>query len=59
MVGPAMLVNRITQFYWSDTLGSLERAADSISILEMAEHSEISVLMPHSDASAYHSMVST
>ena len=54
-----MLVNRITQFYWSDTLGSLERAADSISILEMAEQSEISVLMPHSDASAYHSMVST
>jgi hypothetical protein len=54
-----MLVNRITQFYWSDTLRSLERAADSISILEMAEHSKISVLMPHSDASAHHSMVST
>ena len=53
-----MLVKRIAKSYMPDTSGSLECAADSISILDLAEHSEISVLIPHSDASTYHTMVS-
>ncbi|KAH9048160.1 trafficking protein particle complex subunit 10 [Lactarius hengduanensis] len=35
---------------------SLECAEDCISLVDLAENSEISVLIPHSDASAYHTM---
>jgi len=60
MVGPRMLVEtHIAKSYLPDTSGSLEWAPDSISILDLAEHSEISVSIPHSDASAYHTIVST
>ena len=59
MVSPRVLINHVVKHFFSDALGNLECAADSISILELAEHSEISVLIPHSDASAYHTLVST
>ncbi|KAI9510228.1 trafficking protein particle complex subunit 10 [Russula earlei] len=39
-----------------DTLASLECAADNISILNLAKNSEVAVLIPHSDASTYHTM---
>lgn len=39
-----------------ETSVSLERTADSISILNLAEHSEVSLLIPHSDASTLHTM---
>ncbi|KAH9966604.1 trafficking protein particle complex subunit 10 [Russula dissimulans] len=39
-----------------DASVSLERAEDSISILDLAKDSEVSVLIPHSDASAYNTM---
>ena len=58
VVGPRKLVKHIAKSYLLDTSGSLEYTADSISILDLAEHSEISILIPHSDASAYHTMVS-
>ncbi|KAI0306635.1 hypothetical protein B0F90DRAFT_1691802 [Multifurca ochricompacta] len=38
------------------TSASLECATDSISIADLAEDSQISVLIPHSDASAYDTM---
>ncbi|KAI9446516.1 trafficking protein particle complex subunit 10 [Lactarius indigo] len=38
------------------TSASLECAEDYISLVDLAENSEISVLIPHSDASAYHTM---
>ena len=53
------VINHIVKYYLSDALGTLECATDSISILDLAEHSEISVLIPHSDASTYHTMVSS
>jgi len=55
---PQSVINHIAKYYLSDPLGTLECATDSISVLDLAEHSEISVLIPHSDASAYHTMVS-
>ncbi|KAI0288169.1 trafficking protein particle complex subunit 10 [Russula brevipes] len=39
-----------------DASASLELVKDSISVLNLAKNSEISVLVPHSDASAYHTM---
>lgn len=36
---------------------SLGCEEDCISLVDLAENSDISVLIPHSDASAYHSMV--
>ncbi|KAF8275107.1 trafficking protein particle complex subunit 10 [Lactarius quietus] len=39
-----------------DASVSLEFAEDCISLVDLAENSEISVLIPHSDASAYHTM---
>jgi hypothetical protein len=48
----------MAQCYLSETSVSLERTAESISILNLAEHSEVSILIPHSDASTLHTMVS-
>lgn len=48
----------MAQCYLSETSVSLERTAESISILNLAEHSEVSISIPHSDASTLHTMVS-
>jgi hypothetical protein len=48
----------MAQCYLSDTSVSLEHTAESISILNLAEHSEVSISIPHGDASTLHTMVS-
>jgi hypothetical protein len=53
-----MRTDYMVKYYSSDASVSLERAEDSISILDLAKDSEVSVLIPHSDASAYNTMVS-
>jgi hypothetical protein len=55
---PQNVISHIAKYHLSDPLGTLECANDNISILDLAEYSEFSVLIPHSDASAYHTMVS-
>ncbi len=51
-------INDATKHHPSVPSVSLECAEDCISLVDLAENSEISVLIPHSDASAYHTMVS-
>jgi len=58
MVGFRKSTGYMAKHYFSDASVSLERADDSISILDLTKDSEVSVLIPHSDASAYHTMVS-
>jgi hypothetical protein len=53
-----MSKNQIAKFHLSETLVSLERTADSISMLNLAENSEVSILIPHS-VTALDTMVST
>ncbi|KAH9063497.1 trafficking protein particle complex subunit 10 [Lactarius vividus] len=45
-----------TEHHSSVSSASLECAEDCISLADLAENSEFSVLIPHSDASAYHTM---
>jgi len=54
MVGFRKSTGYMAKHYFSDASVSLERADDSISILDLTKDSEVSVLIPHSDASAYH-----
>ncbi len=57
MVSRRMSANYLAKCNLSETSVSLERTVDSISILNLAENSEVSILIPHSDASALHTMV--
>lgn len=58
MVSRRKSANHMAQCYLSETSVSLERTAESISILNLAENSEVSILIPHGDASKLHTMVS-
>ena len=57
MVGMRKLINNATEHYSPVPSISLECGEGYISLVDLAENSEISVLIPHSDASAYYTMV--
>lgn len=57
MVGLREPINSATEHYSPVPSVSLKCAEDCISLVDLAENSEISVSIPHSDASAYHTMV--
>ena len=56
-VGVRKPINNATEHHSPVPSTSLECGEDYISLVDLAENSEISVLIPHSDASAYHTMV--
>ena len=52
------IINDATEHHSPVPSESLQCAEDCISLVDLTENSEFSVLIPHSDASAHHTMVS-